>query len=156
MTQGWEEDGKGSVYLLCCTMLYWNKIWEFQCHIINDIINFLLFSKVYKIFHSFISHSNLQSIQRINIRHGAHQLCTNTQFLCGDKWHKTRLATSKTFPVSLPQISFWEVSQTVTNVHINPLTDGIQIKASLMGGGIECPPSKILENEATESCEGSK
>lgn len=118
MTQGWEEDGKGSVYLLCCTMLYWNKIWEFQCHIINDIINFLLFSKVYKIFHSFISHSNLQSIQRINIRHGAHQLCTNTQFLCGDKWHKTRLATSKTFPVSLPQISFWEVSQTVTNVHI--------------------------------------
>ena len=38
----------------------------------------------------------------------------------------------------------------------NPLTDGIQIKAVLMGGGIECPPSKNLENEATESCEGSK
>ena len=37
-----------------------------------------------------------------------------------------------------------------------PLTDGIQIKALLMGGGIECPPSKNLENEATESCEGSK
>ena len=39
---------------------------------------------------------------------------------------------------------------------INPLSDGIQIKAVLMGGGIECPPSKNLENEATESCEGSK
>ena len=39
---------------------------------------------------------------------------------------------------------------------LNPLTDGIQIKALLMGGGIECPPSKNLENEATESCEGSK
>ena len=39
---------------------------------------------------------------------------------------------------------------------INPLSNGIQIKAVLMGGGIECPPSKILENEATESCEGSK
>ena len=38
----------------------------------------------------------------------------------------------------------------------NPLTDGIQIMAVLMGGGIECPPSKNLENEATESCEGSK
>ena len=39
---------------------------------------------------------------------------------------------------------------------INPLSDGIQIHAVLMGGGIECPPSKILKNEATESCEGSK
>ena len=39
---------------------------------------------------------------------------------------------------------------------INPLSDGIQIMAVLMGGGIECPPSKNLENEATESCEGSK
>ena len=39
---------------------------------------------------------------------------------------------------------------------INPLSNGIQIKAVLMGGGIECPPSKNLENEATESCEGSK
>ena len=39
---------------------------------------------------------------------------------------------------------------------INPLSDGLQIKAVLMGGGIECPPSKNLENEATESCEGSK
>ena len=39
---------------------------------------------------------------------------------------------------------------------LNPLSDGIQIMAVLMGGGIECPPSKNLENEATESCEGSK
>ena len=40
---------------------------------------------------------------------------------------------------------------------INPLSNGIKIKAILMGGGgIECPPSKNLENEATESCEGSK
>ena len=48
--------------------------------------------------------------------------------------------------------SFWLESV----IQFNPLTDGIQIKAVLMGGGIECPPSKILENEATESCEGSK
>ena len=34
---------------------------------------------------------------------------------------------------------------------INPLSNGIQIKTVL-----ECPPSKNLENEATESCEGSK
>ena len=38
----------------------------------------------------------------------------------------------------------------------NPLTDGIQIMAVLKGGGIERPHSKNLENEATESCEGSK
>ena len=39
---------------------------------------------------------------------------------------------------------------------INPLSDGIQIHAVLMGGGIQCLPLKTLENEATESCEGSK
>ena len=35
---------------------------------------------------------------------------------------------------------------------LNPLSDGIQIKAVLMGGH----PSKNLEKEATESHEGSK
>ena len=44
----------------------------------------------------------------------------------------------------------------LVRITINPLSDGIQIMAVLMGGGIECPPSKNLENEATESCEGSK
>ena len=60
--------------------------------------------------------------------------------------------------------SVWNTISTTYNINLipctteslNPLTDGIQIKAVLMGGGIECPPSKILENEATESCEGSK
>ena len=59
-----------------------------------------------------------------------------------------------------PENIYYMVTERVKNYHnkmyINPLTDGLQIKAVLMGGGIECPPSKILENESTESCEGSK
>ena len=41
-------------------------------------------------------------------------------------------------------------------IHLNPLSDGIQIQAVLMGGGIQCLPLKTLENKATESCDGVK
>ena len=57
---------------------------------------------------------------------------------------------------------FCSVLQPVVNLFrvrrssFNPLSDGIQIHAVLMGGGIQCLPLKTLENEATESCEGSK
>ena len=32
-----------------------------------------------------------------------------------------------------------------TNLHINPLTDGIQIMAVLMGGALNAPPLKTLK-----------
>ena len=68
--------------------------------------------------------------------------------LCDNKNKKMRFS---------PQQAKIQTSATFQNsFSFNPLTDGIQIKAVLMGGGIECPPSKNLENEATESCEGSK
>ena len=42
-------------------------------------------------------------------------------------------------------------------VYINPVSVGIEKWKDLWGGGgIECPPSEIKQNEATETYEGSK
>ena len=56
------------------------------------------------------------------------------------------------------EIKMWNeiLNQLTSESYLTLYLIGYKLRQFWWGGGIECPPSKILENEATESCEGSK